>query len=91
MTSCYFIIGFLEGLWKSLWKSSLLIYVASPSLIDSFPQLPASKVLFVHVFGVEIKVLDTEIFPQYTITNLNSVITSYFIQSGEAFTMKGNK
>ena len=87
MTSCYFIIGFLE----SLWKSSLLICVASPSLIDSFPQLPASKVLFVHVFGVEINVLDTEIFPQYTITNLNSVITSYFIQSGEAFTMKGNK
>ena len=87
MTSCYFIIGFLE----SLWKSSLLICVALPSLIDSFPQLPASKVFFVHVFGVEIKVLDTEIFPQYTITNLNSVIISYFVQSGEAFTMKGNK
>ena len=36
------------------------------------------------------KVLDTEIFPQHTITEMISGIT-YVVQSAEAFTLKGNK
>ena len=45
------------------------------------------------VYDVETKVLDTEIFPQHTIANLNlwHYIYCFFFQSGEAFTVKGNK
>ena len=43
------------------------------------------------VFDVETKVLHTEIFPQHTIVDLSSGISSCFVQSGEAFTVKGNK
>ena len=41
------------------------------------------------VYDVATKVLGTE-FPQHNIVDLNSGITLLF-QSGEAFTMKGNK
>ena len=43
-------------------------------------------------YDVETKVLDTEIFPQHTIANLNLCHYIYcFFRSGEAFTVKGNK
>ena len=43
------------------------------------------------VVEVETKVLETEIFPQHTIADLNSALQLLFFQSGEAFTVKGNK
>ena len=43
------------------------------------------------VFDMETKLLDTEIFPQDTIVDPSSGISSCFVQSGEAFTVKGNK
>ena len=40
-------------------------------------------------FDAETKVLDTEIFPPHSITDLNSDITFYcLVYSGEAFTVK---
>ena len=42
-------------------------------------------------FNAEIKILDTELFLQYSIDDLNSGNTIYcFVQSGEAFYVKGN-
>ena len=50
------------------------------------------KVPAVIVYKVPTKVLDTEIFPQYKIAGLISGITFILLfQSGEAFTVKGNK
>ena len=51
------------------------------------------EVLFINFFDVESQVLDIEILPQHiSIANLSFVITYYcFVQSGEAFMMKGNK
>ena len=43
------------------------------------------------VFHAETKVLDTKIFPQHTIADLNSGIIYCFVWSGEAFTVKGNE
>ena len=43
------------------------------------------------VVELETKVLETEIFPQHTIADLNSALQLLFVQSGEAFTVKGNK
>ena len=44
------------------------------------------------VYNVPTKVLDTEIFPQYKIAGPISDITFIpLFQSGEAFTVKGNK
>ena len=41
---------------------------------------------------VATKVLGTELFPEHNIADLNSGITlSVFVQSGEVFTVKGNK
>ena len=42
------------------------------------------------MYDVATMVLDTEIFPQHTITDSMSGIYC-FVQSGEAFTVKGNK
>ena len=41
------------------------------------------------VYDVATKVLDTELFPQHTIAELNSGITFFFIQP-EDFAMKAN-
>ena len=44
------------------------------------------------VYDVAAKVLGTKKFPQHNIADLNSDITFIvFFQSGEAFTVKGNK
>ena len=42
------------------------------------------------VFDAESKVLDTNIFPQHTIADLNSGIYC-FVQSGESFKLKRNE
>ena len=42
-------------------------------------------------YDVTTKVLDTEIFPRDTITDLNRWHYIYFVQSGEPFTVKGNR
>ena len=50
------------------------------------------EVLSLNVLDAEIKVPDKEIFPHHTIANLNSDIKFYcYVQSGEFFTVKGNK
>ena len=49
------------------------------------------EVLFLNFFKAETKVLDTEIYPQHTIADLNYGTTFVFFQLGEAFRMKGNK
>ena len=41
------------------------------------------------VYDVATMVLDTEIFPQHTIADLHYICC--FVQSGETFTVKGNK
>ena len=56
-----------------------------------FSTVPSLKVLSIIVFDVETKVLDTEIFSQHTITDLNSLHYISFAQSEEAFTVEGNK
>ena len=44
------------------------------------------------IYDVAIKVLGTEIFPRHTIADLNLwYYIYYFVQSGEAFTVKGKK
>ena len=43
------------------------------------------------VYDVGTKVLDTEIFPQHTMADLNIWYYLLFVQSEEAFTVKGNK
>ena len=44
------------------------------------------------VYNEATKALDTEIFPQYTIADLNLWHYVYcFVQSDQAFTVKGNK
>ena len=50
------------------------------------------KVPTIIVYDVATKVLDTEIFPHHTVADLNLWHYIYcFVQSGEAFTVKGNK
>ena len=41
-------------------------------------------------YDVATKILETELFPQYTIADLNLWHYICFAQSGEDFTMKGN-
>ena len=44
------------------------------------------------VYNETIKALDTEIFPQYTIADLNLChYINCFVQSGETYTVRGNK
>ena len=77
--------SFIVGFFQKVYKSCLLLLVAFPGLIDIFCTVASWKVLSMIVPDVETKVLDIEIFRQYTIADLNSGIT--FI--GEAFTVKG--
>ena len=63
--------------------------MALSSLIDTVASL---KVPTRIVYDMATKVLDTEIFPQHTNTDLN--VWRYihcFVQSGKAFTVKENK
>lgn len=44
-----------------------------------------------NIFDVEMKILNTEVFPHHNIADLNSRKTSLcFDQLGETFTVKGN-
>ena len=44
------------------------------------------------VYDIATKVIETEIFPQHIIADLNLWYYIYcFVQSGQAFTVKGNK
>ena len=61
------------GLKKKNYKSCLLILVALRGLIGTL--FHSLKALSMIVFDPEPKVLDTEIFLQHTIANLNSGIT----------------
>ena len=52
----------------------------------------SSKVPAIIVYDLATKVIDTEIFPQHNIAGLISGIAFIvFVQSGEAFTVAGNK
>ena len=58
-----------------VYKSCLLLLTA----------LPSSKVLSMIVFDAEKKVLDTEIFPQHIIADLNSEITYTVLLNQEKY------
>ena len=67
------------GFFKKNYKSCLLILVALRGLIGTL--FHSLKVLSMIVFDVKRKVLDTEIFLQYTIANLDSgIIFALFSQ-----------
>ena len=61
------------GFFKKNYKSCLLIIVALRGVIGFL--FHSLKALSMIVFDAEPKVLDTEIFLQHTIANLNSGIT----------------
>ena len=66
--------------------------MALPGLIDTLLQSCQLEGSFFIVFDAETKALDTEIFPQHTISDLNSGISIYcFVQPGDAFTVNRNK
>ena len=68
---CAFTVGFFKG-----YKSCFLLLVAFPGLI--LFTVASLNVLFMIIFDA-----DPEIFPQHTITNLNSGIIFYYLFSQE--------
>ena len=80
-------VGHLES-----FKSCLLFLVALPDLIDTLAQLLAWGPCYMIVYDVGMKVLDTGSFcsAQHRWPDLWDYIY-FFIQSGEAFTVEGNK
>ena len=76
-----FTVGF-----EKVLKSSLLLFAAFPGLINTLCTVASLKVPAMTVYDVETKVLGTELFAQHNIADIYC-----FIQSGEAFTVKGNK
>ena len=67
--------------------------MALPGLIDTVCTVAILKVPAMIVYDVATKLLDTEICPQHNISNLISgkTVIYCFVQSGEAFTVKGSK
>ena len=76
--------------FQKVHKSCLLLLVALLGSIDTLCKVVGLKVPAMIVYDVATKVLDTELFPQHTIADVNSGIYC-FVQSGEAFTLKENK
>ena len=68
---CAFTVGFLES-----FKSCLLLLVALPGFIDTLA-VASLKVPAMIVYDVATKVLDTKLFPQHTIADLNSGINLF--------------
>ena len=73
---CAFTVGFLES-----FKSCLLLLVALPGFIDTLA-VASLKVPAMIVYDVATKVLDTKLFPQHTIADLNSGI-HFFVEVNE--------
>ena len=73
---CFFTVAFEKS-----YDSCHLHLVAFASL----------KVISMNVFDTGMKILDTELFPQHNIANLNSGNMHCFVQLQAAFTMKENK
>ena len=65
-----FTVGFCK-----VYKSCLLLLVALPGLIDTLCTVASLKVPAIIIYNVATKVLDTELFPQHTIADLNFGIT----------------
>ena len=73
---CAFTVGFLVS-----FKSCLLLLVALPGFIDTLA-VASLKVPAMIVYDVATKVLDTKLFPQHTIADLNSGI-HFFVEVKE--------
>ena len=73
-----FTVGFCK-----VYKSCLLLLVALPGLIDTLCTVASLKVPAIIIYNVATKVLDTELFPQHTIADLNSGITFIVLSSQE--------
>ena len=72
------------------FRSFLLLLLALPGLIDTL--LHNRQLEGLIVYDVATEILDIEIFSQHSITDLNLWHYIYcFVQSGKAFTVKGNK
>ena len=67
-----FTVGF-----QKILKSCLLLPVALPGLINTLLTVASLKVPAMTVYDVATKVLDTEVFPQHNIADLNSGITLF--------------
>ena len=69
----------------------MLSFISSglPGLIDTLLHSCQLEAFFMNAFDAGIKVLDTEIFPQHAIADLNSGIA--FIAIHSTYTVKGNK
>ena len=73
-----FTVGF-----QDVYKRCLLLLVAFPGLIDTLLHIASLKVISMTTFEVKTKILDTEIFPQHTIADLNTGITFIVLFSQE--------
>ena len=66
----FFFVVFLFFL--KVYKICLLLVVALPGLIDLLFNICQFESFSRNVFAAETKVLDTKVFPQHTIADLNS-------------------
>ena len=83
---CAFVVGFQE-----VYKSCHVL-VALLGLIDTLCTFGSLKIPAMFVCDVAEKVLDTELFAQRAIADLNLWYCIYcFAQSGKALTVKRNK